>query len=107
MSPSKTIPDEAATRAVVASLSPEERRVLPARLRALSRDKFTNEWNAAKAERDAALAALVYPPDHEDESLRGLYRDPSTAQQETASIKERWTQRKAELLARQPAPVEG
>jgi len=80
-----------AARALVASLTPEERAKLPSHLRALLRDELAEQWNAAKAKRDKALAALT------DEN--GRYTDADAV----LVVKAQWAARKAELLARQPA----
>lgn len=83
--PSRTDPSPADLRRLVETMTPAERAALPARLRRLVGDEHTRAWGAAKAERDAALAAAETLPE----------RDAARAS---------WAARKAALIAAAPEP---
>lgn len=106
-------PDEPATAAFLATLTPEDRgkrelvlslseaeqAALPSRLRALTADERTIAWNAAKAERDAAIATATALVDPEDPESDYLIADPKERWAKVAVAKDAWAARKAELTA--------
>lgn len=85
-----------ALAAEIASLTDAERAALPSRLRALNADDRTKAWGAAKAERDAALAAAWAK---DDETGAYLIPDPDERAAAVAAAKEAWAATKADLLA--------
>jgi hypothetical protein len=88
---------ELAQRELVLSLAPSEQAALPSRLRRLAADEETLAWNAAKAERDAALEAAWARVDPEDPGSDYVIADPDERAATVAAAKDAWRDRKAEL----------
>lgn len=84
-------PDDRATAALVASLSPAEQAALPSRLRALTADERTLAWNTAKAERDAAIDAATALVDPEDPESGYAMDDPLERHDAVTAAKDAWS----------------
>lgn len=88
-------PSERATRTVLLELAPEELATLPSRLRALVADEETITWQAAKAARDAALAAAMERVDPEDPDSAFVIEDPEERAALVEAAKSEWAAFKA------------
>lgn len=92
-------PDDRATAALIATLSPAEQAALPSRLRALTADERTVAWNAAKAERDAAIAAATALVDPEDPESGYAIEDPLERHAAVTAAKDAWSAFKTAFAA--------
>lgn len=92
---------ERGQRELVLTLADQERAALPSRLRRLASDEQTLVWNAAKAERDAAIEAATVA---RDTALEAAGDDTAAVElavtayaAAVAAAKDTWQAAKAEL----------
>ena len=97
--PKPTHPDGPAVAAFVAAMTPEERGALPSRLRRLAADEAVVAWNAAKSERDAAIAAAQARVDPDDPESDYVIPEPAERVAAIAAARAGWATHKAELLS--------
>ncbi len=89
--------EQRSQRELVLSLSPEEQAALPSRLRRLVADEETLAWNAAKADRDAAIEAATARVDADDPESGYVIEDPDERAAAVAAARDAWAAAKAEL----------
>jgi hypothetical protein len=89
--------EQRSQRELVLSLAPSEQAALPSRLRRLAADEETIAWNAAKVDRDAALAAATAKVDPDDPESDYVIADPDERAAAVAAVKDAWAARKATL----------